>query len=115
MTANTAFSNEFKSVADLLADHSFAPFALELETMHQQNGRIPNTTSYLLAQQNHLAEKMERLQKTAPQTSLRNVVTQLLNDVPDSVSPEMLLLLTRFIISNWENTTAASALKMAVR
>jgi hypothetical protein len=103
-----AQSDEIRSVSDITDDPAFAPFADEIAVLLDKKDQILNLKSYLLAQQGNISQKIELIRKTNPSMPLKNVVTKIFNDLPENISSEMLLLLTRFTISTWENTDKAS-------
>ena len=99
----SAKTEEIHAVSDISTDPTFAPFADEIEALLSKKDQVLNLRSYLLAQQEQIAQKIEQIRSVNPDMSLKNVVTKIFNDLPENISAEMLLLLTRFTISAWEN------------
>ncbi len=65
---------------------------------------IPYHTSYLLAQQDNITNKIQRLRSEMPDLPLTKVVTTILNDLPENMAPRLVRELTLFIIESWEES-----------
>jgi hypothetical protein len=92
-----------KSIRQALTDPKYADFATELMMLEENQDKIFYQSKYLAAQKDYLFEKIERIRKTQPRLPLKDVLSVLLKGVPENVSSNMLLEITRFIITEWEN------------
>ena len=93
-----------KSIRQALTDPKYADFAAELMMLEENQDKIFYQSKYLAAQKDYLSEKIERIRKTQPRLPLKDVLSILLKGVPENLSSEMLLEITRFIISEWERS-----------
>ncbi|MFN0176379.1 MAG: hypothetical protein ACKVU0_17190 [Saprospiraceae bacterium] len=66
---------------------------------------IPYHTSYLLAQQDNITNKIQLLRSEHPRMPLTKVVTTILSDLPENMAPRLVRELTLFIIESWEETS----------
>ncbi|MCC7464677.1 MAG: hypothetical protein IT261_00315 [Saprospiraceae bacterium] len=67
---------------------------------------IPYHKSYLLAQQDNIADKIAQLRCTHPDLPLTKVVTSILNELPENMDSRLVRELTLFIIEAWEDIPA---------
>jgi len=95
-------STEIISVVDIAGDAELAPFTEDIAALLECQDEILHLRSYLLAQQAHIAEKLDRIRTQHPAMPLKEVVARIMEDFPENISAEMLLLLTRFTIAAWE-------------
>jgi hypothetical protein len=79
----------------------------------QHKDTIPYHTSYLLAQQDNISGKLQRLHVARPDLPLTKVVTAILNELPENMTPRLVRELTLFIIEKWENLSAPKLEKTA--
>jgi len=73
---------------------------------------IPYHTTYLLAQKELIAEKIQRLRFEHPGLPLTKVVTSVLGELPENMASRLVRELTLFIIESWEEVSV-EALKKA--
>mgnify|MGYP001567081828 CR=1 FL=1 len=66
---------------------------------------IPYHTSYLLAQQDNITNKIKRLRSEHPGMPLTKVVTSILSDLPENMAPRLVRELTLYIIESWEEAS----------
>ncbi len=66
---------------------------------------IPYLKSYLLAQQDNITVKIERLRQSNPDLPLTKVVSAILTELPENMAPRLVRELTLFIIETWENNS----------
>lgn len=101
-TSKKAHSTELRSVVDIAGDAELAPFTEDIAALLECQDEILHLRSYLLAQQALIAEKLGRIRTQHPAMPLKEVVARIMEDFPENISAEMLLLLTRFTIAAWE-------------
>jgi len=66
---------------------------------------IPYHTSYLLAQQDNIINKIQVLRSEHSRMPLTKVVTTILSELPENMAPRLVRELTLFIIEKWEETS----------
>lgn len=101
-----------RTMTESLSDPKYTDFAESIRFLEENQDKILYQSKYLAAQKDFISEKVQNLKRTRAALPLKDVVSLLLKGMPENISSDMLLDITRHIIAEWER--ASEPVKAAV-
>ncbi len=97
------------SLGEVKSDAAYSQLRAALHFAEENQGKIIFRKKYISGQKRLASWRLDQLRKKRPAIALKDAVSYLLAELPETVTSDIVMEITRHILSEWDNLAGFEA------